>query len=66
MENRSLEFHCMVECAILALILHFTHFPFTLVLGNFGDESLKATAESVHWRMSWPGLNACRQQTAPC
>lgn len=35
-------------------------------LGHFGEERLKATAEPVQWRISWPGLNAGRQQTAPC
>lgn len=48
MQNRNLVFHCTEEYVILLLIPHFTHFPFTSVLENFGDENLKVTAKSAY------------------
>lgn len=52
--------------AILVLIPDFYSLSISQFLGHFGDVRLKATAEPGRWRISWPGLNAGRQQTAPC
>lgn len=46
-------FHCMEECAILALIPCFTYFSFTLVLGKFKVKR--------HWRVyALENVRACK------